>query len=91
LGGAVKLKVPAGTQSDTTHRLRGKGMPYLGSSGHGDHLVTLQIHTPEKLKHDAKAALKYLAYATGEESDLTKEEKEKFEKVSEIFKKVKLD
>jgi molecular chaperone DnaJ len=91
LGGAVKLKVPAGTQSDTTHRLRGKGMPYLGTSGHGDHLVTLEVHTPEKLKHDAKVALKYLAHATGEDSGLTKEEKEKFEKVSEIFKKVKLD
>jgi molecular chaperone DnaJ len=91
LGGAVKLKVPAGTQSDTTHRLRAKGMPILGSSGHGDHLVTLQIQTPEKLKHDAKAALKYLAYVSGEYDDATKEDKEKFEKVSEIFKKVKLD
>jgi hypothetical protein len=32
-----------------------------------------------------------LAFATGEEESLTKEEKEKFEKVSEIFKKIKLD
>ena len=43
LGGAVTLKVPAGSQSGQRLRLRGRGMPAQPA---GDQIVTLRIDTP---------------------------------------------
>lgn len=43
LGGEVQLSVPAGTQSGSKLRLRGRGLPGKTS---GDHFVNLQIMTP---------------------------------------------
>ncbi|MCK9927421.1 molecular chaperone DnaJ, partial [Frankia sp. Mgl5] len=37
--GRVKLKVPAGTQTETFFRLRGKGVPFLRGGGRGDQHV----------------------------------------------------
>jgi molecular chaperone DnaJ len=48
-GGEHKLKVPEGTQSGTTFRVRGKGVPALQSSGKGDMYVHMRIQTPGKL------------------------------------------
>jgi molecular chaperone DnaJ len=48
-GGEHKLKVPEGTQSGTTFRVRGKGVPILQSSGKGDMYVHVRIQTPSKL------------------------------------------
>lgn len=47
--GDVKLKVPSGTQSGTTFRLRGKGAPNVRTKRHGDQHVVINIVTPEKL------------------------------------------
>lgn len=65
--GDVEMKVPAGTQSNTTFRLRGKGMPKLNSSSKGDELVTVKIVTPKSLNKQQKQALKAFAEASGEE------------------------
>ena len=43
LGGAVTLKVPAGSQSGQRLRLRGRGLPAQPA---GDQIVTLRIDTP---------------------------------------------
>ena len=60
LDGAVSLKVPAGTPSGRTLRVRGRGAPKRG--GHGDLLVTVEVAVPAKLGDDAKEALeKYAA------------------------------
>ncbi len=60
LDGAVSLKVPAGTPSGRTLRVRGRGAPKRG--GHGDLLVTVDVAVPAKLTDDAKEALeKYAA------------------------------
>jgi molecular chaperone DnaJ len=58
LNGAVKLKVPAGTQSGRTFRIRGKGAPR--KSGAGDLLVTVNVRVPERLSRDEKQLLKQL-------------------------------
>ena len=47
--GNVKLKVPAGTQSGTTFRLRGKGVPNVRTKRAGDEHVVINIITPQKL------------------------------------------
>jgi curved DNA-binding protein len=50
LNGDVSLKIPAGADSGTTFRLRGKGMPNpRNPQKRGDLYATLQIHVPQKL------------------------------------------
>ncbi len=66
LEGKAKLKIPSGTQSGTTFRLRGKGMPHLHGRGHGDQLVTVAVQTPGKLSKAQERALKEAAEAFGD-------------------------
>ncbi len=47
IDGRVKYRIPAGTQSGTTFRLRGKGVP--GRGGRGDQYVTVLVETPRNL------------------------------------------
>jgi DnaJ-class molecular chaperone len=51
IDGRVALNIPAGTQNGRTFRLRGKGMPKLGSgtNAHGDLLVHTEIILPDNL------------------------------------------
>jgi molecular chaperone DnaJ len=44
--GTVKLKVPAGSQSGSKLRLRGKGVPAMKGGERGDFYVVLQVHVP---------------------------------------------
>ncbi len=53
LGGTVQLRVPPGSQSGRKLRLKGRGMP---GKNPGDHLVTLEIHTPAADSDEARAA-----------------------------------
>ncbi|MGH3694530.1 MAG: molecular chaperone DnaJ [Pseudonocardiaceae bacterium] len=63
---SVTLKVPAGTASGRTLRVRGKGIP--GRHGRtGDLLVTLQVVVPTKLAPGAKEALATYAQTTAGE------------------------
>jgi molecular chaperone DnaJ len=61
LNGPVTLKVPAGTPSGKTFRVRGKGAPKNG--GHGDMLVTVNVDVPDKLSREEKQLLKQLQEA----------------------------
>ncbi len=47
--GKGKLKLPAGTQSHKTFRIRGKGMPNLRSKRKGDLHVLIKVVTPTNL------------------------------------------
>jgi molecular chaperone DnaJ len=49
LEGEHTLKVPEGTQSGTTLKLRGKGVPVLNGHGKGDLFVEVRVQTPGKL------------------------------------------
>ena len=60
LNGEVRLKVPAGTPSGKTFRVRGKGVtPDRGRTG--DLLVTVQVAVPAKLSKEEKKLLEDLA------------------------------
>ncbi|MFV0558131.1 MAG: molecular chaperone DnaJ [Enterococcus sp.] len=63
--GEVKLKVPAGTQSGTNFRLRGKGAPKLRGNGNGDQQVRVKVLTPRNLNENQKDALRQFAEASG--------------------------
>jgi len=55
--GNIELKIPPGTQPQQVMRLRGKGMPVLGTSRHGNHYVTVRVEVPKKLGKKEKKLL----------------------------------
>lgn len=67
--GDVKLKIPAGTQSHKTFRLKGKGMPNLRSKRKGDEHVIIKVITPTKLNKKQTQLLEQLS-----KTDLTNDE-----------------
>jgi molecular chaperone DnaJ len=69
LGGEAMLKIPAGTQSHTLFRLRGKGLPHLRGFGRGDELVRVLVHTPKKLSTRQRELLRNLAKELGDDVD----------------------
>jgi molecular chaperone DnaJ len=67
LDGPVTLKVPAGTQSGTTMRVRGRGVPAAGKNAAGDLLVTIDVTIPKKLNKEQRTAVERLASTLNEE------------------------
>ena len=65
LDGAVTLKVPAGTRSGRTFRVRGKGAPKR-SGGNGDLLVTVQVEVPARVSKEERRLLEQLQEVSGE-------------------------
>jgi molecular chaperone DnaJ len=59
LDGSVSLKVPAGTTSGRTMRVRGRGVPSKGRNG--DLLVTVEVAVPATLTSAQRSALEALA------------------------------
>src|SRR5215469_6612662 len=49
LDGEQTLKIPEGTQSGTTLKLRGKGVPVLHGHGKGDLFIEVRVETPTRL------------------------------------------
>lgn len=67
LSGEVKLQIPAGIQSGTVLRMRGKGMPVLGHKNvFGDQHVRVVVVTPTRLNSEQKELLAKLATALGD-------------------------
>jgi molecular chaperone DnaJ len=60
------LAIPAGIQSGTVLRLKGKGLPRLGRSGHGDLNVRVSLWTPEDLTDQQRRLFEELATCEGE-------------------------
>jgi molecular chaperone DnaJ len=55
--GMVSMTVPAGIQTGQQLKLKGKGVPHLGSGGAGDHYVTITVTTPTGLSERGKELL----------------------------------
>ena len=58
LEGSVTLRIPAGTSSGRTFRVKGRGVPVRG--GAGDLLATVTVDVPKVLSDKAKAAVEAL-------------------------------
>jgi molecular chaperone DnaJ len=58
LDGPVTVKVPAGSKSGKTLRVRGRGVP--ASSGVGDLLVTVDVAVPDRLSDEARKSVEAL-------------------------------
>ena len=83
LDGAVDLKVPAGIQTGTVLRVKGKGIPNLRSSGRGDEHVRIKVTTPQKLSSRQKELLKEFAELSGDA--VNPEQKSFTEKFKDLF------
>ena len=61
LTGEASLKVPAGTQSGTKFRLKGKGLPNLNGFGKGDQYVIVHADIPQSLSKEEKQLVESLS------------------------------
>lgn len=78
-----RIRIPEGTQTGSTFRLRGLGAPDLNGHGAGDLYVTVVVRTPTRLNKRQRELLQKLA-EEGEE-DLHSPDKTLFEKVKGLF------
>jgi len=75
LDGNVKLTIPAGTQTDSVFRLKGKGISHLRGSGRGDQFVNVNVVVPTSLTSEQKDLLVKYAEAGGDIIDKKKRRK----------------
>jgi len=61
-GSTVSLRIPAGTRSGRTFRVRGRGVAKKAKTG--DLLVTVEVAVPARLSDAAQSALQSYAEAT---------------------------
>ena len=92
LDGTENVKVPEATQTGTTLRLRGKGMPEVNGRGRGDLFATVQGQIPRKLTRDQRQLLEQLAralpkdqFAPRSRRDDAEDERNLFDRVKDMF------
>ena len=87
LDGSYKVKVEPRTQSGTVVKLRGKGLPSVQGYGRGtgDLYVKFQVWVPHKLSRQEKETLEKMRTSSSFTPDLTREDKNTFDKVKNIF------
>jgi molecular chaperone DnaJ len=93
LDGSETVKVPESTQTGTTLRLRGKGMPDVNGRGRGDLFATIQVQTPRKLTKAQRRLLEQLAGELPKEEfeprprgdDTAQDERNLFDRVKDMF------
>lgn len=87
LDGSYKVKVEPGTQSGTVVKLRGKGLPSVQGYGRGtgDLYVKFLVWVPHKLSRTERETLEKMRSSSSFTPDLTREDKNTFDKVKNIF------
>ncbi|MEC8013477.1 MAG: molecular chaperone DnaJ [Verrucomicrobiota bacterium] len=83
LNGKVSLKIPSGTQSNKTFRIKDKGMPNLRSNNRSGNLYArINIEVPTKLTSEQRTKLVEFAKVCGEQDlDLDEGFMEKMKKI----------
>jgi molecular chaperone DnaJ len=66
LSGTSEVRVPAGSQSGTVFRLRGKGLPDLNTGRRGDQHVVIRVVVPTHLSGEQRRLLEKFAEAGGD-------------------------
>ena len=90
LDGSEAFTIPSGTETGTTFRVRGRGMPDVSGRGRGDLMVTVKVSTPKKLTKEQKKLLEQLADALPKEGyeptpAAAQSDKGLFDRVKDIF------
>ncbi len=84
LDGKIKYNIPEGTQTDSTFRFKGKGIPKLASKSRGDMYVTVTVEIPRNLTAKQKQLLSEFAKTL---TDKNLEKKTSFfQKINKFFK-----
>ncbi|MEO6189387.1 MAG: molecular chaperone DnaJ [Saprospiraceae bacterium] len=85
LNSTVKIKIPPGTQSGKTFRLKGLGIPSMQSYAKGDYLVHLNIWTPKSLTDEEIKILEKIKSSNNFKPNPSSEEKGFFDRMKEFF------
>ena len=85
IGGKVKIKIDAGTQSGKILRLRGKGIKDINGYGKGDQLIHINVWTPKKLSAEEKKAVELLRDSANFKPQPAKHDKGFFDRMREFF------
>lgn len=85
VGGKVKIKIDAGTQSGKILRLAGKGLPSIDSYGKGDMFVHINVWTPQKLTSEQKDFFEKQMQNGEMNAEPSGNEKSFFDKVKDLF------
>jgi len=84
LEGKAQIKIPAGTQTGSVFRLRGKGIKNVHGHGHGDLHVQVTVEVPARLNTEQRAKLKEFADTC--DASVNPRSKSFFEKAKGLFK-----
>jgi molecular chaperone DnaJ len=84
LEGRAVIKIPAGTQSHSTFRVKGRGVNNLQGHGQGDLHVRVQVEVPTRLTAEQKAKLQEFAALCDEDANPIS--KSFFEKAKSLFR-----
>jgi molecular chaperone DnaJ len=86
-GKSTTLKIPAGTQSNRSFRLKGLGVPVVHSSARGDQHVIVKVVTPTNLSADQKRLLEEFARLEKEQNEQNGKNifRDLFEKTKDVF------
>ncbi len=82
LEGPLPLLVSGGTQSGTTLRMRGHGMPSVRGTQRGDHIVTVHVVVPSKVNKRQRELLEEYARISNDRLD----DRSFFDKFKDAFK-----
>jgi len=85
LSGDEKVSIEEGTQTGSTIRLKGKGLPDPHGGGKGDLYVNVRVVTPSKLTREQRRALQQLGELLEVENRPAQRDSSLFEKVKDIF------
>jgi molecular chaperone DnaJ len=83
LEGELALEISGGTQSGSTYRMPGRGMPSVRGGARGDQLVTIHVVVPTKLSKRQRELLEEFA---GESGVPGYDDKSFFERVKDAFR-----
>ncbi len=72
LYGNVKLSIPAGSDSDDKHRIKGKGIENKSRRTKGNMYIILKVVTPKKLSREQKKLIDALSKTDLEDSEIDK-------------------
>lgn len=76
LEGRIKFKIPAGVQSGTRFRMKGKGIKGMKSFSKGDQFVTVMVETPKSLTAEERELFEKLSKSL-EKKDVRDDRKSK--------------
>jgi molecular chaperone DnaJ len=86
-GKTTALKIPAGTQTNRSFRLKGMGVPVVHSSARGDQHVIVKVVTPSNLTPEQKRLLEEFARLEREQAEQNDKNifRNLFEKTKDVF------